>query len=184
MESKARFLSNMSHEIRTPLIGISGMVNFLMDTQLSAEQLDYCNTIASSSEALLLVINDILDLSKVEAGKMRLNKEWFHIRWLLEDANELLSTLAISSNIELNYVVDDDVPSVVKGDRIRMRQVLLNIIGNAIKFTCRGEVFIKCKVMKSVKLQPGSIMLQFECHDTGPGFGKEDEANVQTFQSN
>ncbi|KAK9371216.1 hypothetical protein V1509DRAFT_636895 [Lipomyces kononenkoae] len=172
MESKARFLSNMSHEIRTPLIGISGMVNFLMDTTLTAEQLDYCHTISSSSEALLSVINDILDLSKAEAGKMRLNKEWFHIRWLIEDANELLSTLAISKNLELNYIVEDDVPPLVNGDRIRIRQVLLNIIGNAIKFTSRGEVFTRCSVEKR---NQNSIMLHFECHDTGAGFTKEDE---------
>ncbi|KAK9376157.1 uncharacterized protein V1513DRAFT_397029 [Lipomyces chichibuensis] len=172
MESKARFLSNMSHEIRTPLIGISGMVNFLMDTTLTAEQLDYCHTISSSSEALLSVINDILDLSKAEAGKMRLNKEWFHIRWLIEDANELLSTLAISKNLELNYIVEEDVPPLVKGDRIRIRQVLLNIIGNAIKFTSRGEIFTRCSVQKR---NQNSIMLHFECHDTGAGFTKEDE---------
>ncbi|KAK9249486.1 hypothetical protein V1506DRAFT_526080 [Lipomyces tetrasporus] len=172
MESKARFLSNMSHEIRTPLIGISGMVNFLMDTTLTAEQLDYCHTISSSSEALLSVINDILDLSKAEAGKMRLNKEWFHIRWLIEDANDLLSTLAISKNLELNYIVEEDVPPLVNGDRIRIRQVLLNIIGNAIKFTSRGEVFTRCSVQKR---NQNSIMLHFECHDTGAGFAKEDE---------
>ncbi|KAK9490280.1 hypothetical protein V1508DRAFT_425327 [Lipomyces doorenjongii] len=172
MESKARFLSNMSHEIRTPLIGISGMVNFLMDTTLTAEQLDYCHTISSSSEALLSVINDILDLSKAEAGKMRLNKEWFHIRWLIEDANELLSTLAISKNLELNYIVEEDVPPLVNGDRIRIRQVLLNIIGNAIKFTSRGEIFTRCSVQKR---NQHSIMLHFECHDTGAGFTKEDE---------
>ncbi|KAK9477341.1 hypothetical protein V1514DRAFT_334156 [Lipomyces japonicus] len=172
MESKTRFLSNMSHEIRTPLIGISGMVNFLMDTSLTTEQLDYCSTISSSSEALLSVINDILDLSKAEAGKMRLNKEWFHIRWLVEDANELLSTLAISKNLELNYIVEENVPAVVNGDRIRIRQVLLNIIGNAIKFTSKGEVFTRC----SVKKQKGNtIVLHFECHDTGAGFAKEDE---------
>ncbi|KAK9321487.1 hypothetical protein V1517DRAFT_347187 [Lipomyces orientalis] len=172
MESKARFLSNMSHEIRTPLIGISGMVNFLMDTTLTAEQLDYCHTISSSSEALLSVINDILDLSKAEAGKMRLNKEWFHIRWLIEDANDLLSTLAISKNLELNYIVEEDVPPLVNGDRIRIRQVLLNIIGNAIKFTSRGEVFTRCSVQKR---NQNTIMLHFECHDTGAGFAKEDE---------
>lgn len=172
MESKARFLSNMSHEIRTPLIGISGMVNFLLDTTLTSEQLDYCHTISSSSEALLSVINDILDLSKAEAGKMRLNKEWFNIRWLIEDANELLSTLAISKNLELNYIVNEDVPAIVNGDRIRIRQVLLNIIGNAIKFTSRGEIFTRCSVEKQ---GADTILLHFECHDTGAGFTKEDE---------
>lgn len=129
MESKTRFLSNMSHEIRTPLIGISGMVNFLLDTPLNGEQLDYCHTISSSSDGLLMVINDILDLSKVEAGMMRLSFEWFRVRSLVEDANELLSTMAISKELELNYLVEDDVPSMVSGDRIRLRQVILNIVG-------------------------------------------------------
>ncbi|KAK9459918.1 uncharacterized protein V1516DRAFT_678395 [Lipomyces oligophaga] len=172
MELKARFLSNMSHEIRTPLIGISGMVNFLLDTSLTAEQLDYCHTIASSSEALLAVINDILDLSKAEAGKMRLNMQWFNLRWLIEDVNDLLSTLAISKNIELNYIVEQDVPAIVQGDRIRIRQVLLNIVGNAIKFTTKGEVFTQCSVEKRLA---DSIVLHFECHDTGAGFDKQEQ---------
>jgi len=129
MESKTRFLSNMSHEIRTPLIGISGMINFLLDTPLNGEQLDYCHTISSSSDGLLMVINDILDLSKVEAGMMRLTSEVFRVRSLVEDVNELLSTLAISKDLELNYLVENDVPRTVSGDRIRLRQVMLNVVG-------------------------------------------------------
>lgn len=105
------------------------MVNFLLDTPLNVEQLDYCHTISSSSDGLLTVINDILDLSKVEAGMMRLNSEWFRIHSLIEDANELLSTLAISKNLELNYIVEEDVPPIICGDRVRLRQVLLNVIG-------------------------------------------------------
>ncbi|KAF3935114.1 hypothetical protein ABW19_dt0207835 [Dactylella cylindrospora] len=175
MESKTRFLSNMSHEIRTPLIGISGMVNFLLDTPLNGEQLDYCHTISSSSDGLLMVINDILDLSKVEAGMMRLSFEWFRVRSLVEDANELLSTMAISKELELNYMVEDDVPSMVSGDRIRLRQVILNIVGNAIKFTSKGEVFTRCYVIKDQETPPDTVMLGFECYDTGPGFDKKDE---------
>lgn len=132
MELKTRFLSNMSHEIRTPLIGISGMVNFLLDTPLNGEQLDYCHTISSSSDGLLMVINDILDLSKVEAGMMRLTSEWFQVRGLVEDANELLSTMAISKGLELNYLVEDDVPLTVSGDRVRLRQVILNVVGVSV----------------------------------------------------
>ncbi|KAL7268148.1 hypothetical protein RUND412_009241 [Rhizina undulata] len=175
MESKTRFLANMSHEIRTPLIGISGMVNFLLDTPLSGEQLDYCHTISQSSDGLLSVINDILDLSKVEAGMMRLNPEWFRVHSLLEDANELLSTMAISKDLELNYIVDEDVPTVVCGDRVRLRQVLLNVIGNAIKFTSKGEVFSRCLIDREAKVAEDEIMLRYECYDTGPGFDKEDE---------
>ncbi|KAI9857463.1 MAG: hypothetical protein M1813_008213 [Trichoglossum hirsutum] len=174
MDSKTRFLSNMSHEIRTPLIGISGMVKFLLDTPLTPEQLDYCHTISTSSEGLLLVINDILDLSKVDAGMMKLSHEWFHIRSLIEDANELLSTMAIQKRLELSYIVDEDVPSAVKGDRVRLRQVLLNIIGNAIKFTSVGEVFSRCQIHRDRDIGSNEIMLSFEVTDTGPGFSEKE----------
>jgi signal transduction histidine kinase len=117
----------------TPLIGISGMVTFLLDTPLNGEQLDYCHTISQSSDGLLSVINDILDLSKVEAGMMRLNEDWFRMNSLIEDAHELLSTMAIAKDLELNFIVDTDVPPVVCGDRVRLRQVLLNIIGVSVQ---------------------------------------------------
>ncbi|KAK3304244.1 uncharacterized protein B0T15DRAFT_512426 [Chaetomium strumarium] len=177
MDSKGRFLSNMSHEIRTPLIGISGMVSFLQDTTLNEEQRDYTNTIQTSANSLLMIINDILDLSKVDAGMMKLSYEWFHTRSLIEDVNELVSTMAIAKRLELNYVVEEDVPSWVKGDRVRIRQVLLNVIGNAIKFTSQGEVFSRCKVVKpegAVQLRPDEIMLEFSIIDTGRGFTKEE----------
>jgi PAS domain S-box-containing protein len=176
MDSKGRFLSNMSHEIRTPLIGISGMVSFLQDTTLNEEQRDYTNTIQTSANSLLMIINDILDLSKVDAGMMKLSFEWFHTRSLIEDVNELVSTMAIAKRLELNYVVEEDVPAWVKGDRVRIRQVLLNVIGNAIKFTNQGEVFSKCKVIMPdwAHLRPDEIMLEFSIIDTGRGFTKEE----------
>ena len=164
----------MSHEIRTPLIGISGMVKFLLDTPLSPEQLDYCHTISASSEGLLLVINDILDLSKVDAGMMKLSYEWFHIRSLIEDANELLSTMAIQKRLELSYIIDEDVPPIVKGDKVRLRQVLLNIIGNAIKFTSTGEVFSRCQIHYDKTIGNNEIMLSFEVTDTGLGFSEKE----------
>jgi signal transduction histidine kinase/CheY-like chemotaxis protein len=176
MESKSRFLSNMSHEIRTPLIGISGMVSFLQDTTLNEEQRDYTNTIQTSANSLLMIINDILDLSKVDAGMMKLSFEWFHTRSLIEDVNELVSTMAIAKGLELNYVVEEDVPSWVKGDKVRVRQVLLNVIGNAIKFTAKGEVFSRCKVATEWDRSEGehAIMLEFSIIDTGRGFTKEE----------
>lgn len=176
MESKSKFLSNMSHEIRTPLIGISGMVDFLQDTVLNEEQLDYAGTIKTSASSLLSIINDILDLSKVDAGMMKLSFEWFHTRSLIEEANELLSTMAIQKRLELNYVVEEDVPAMVKGDKIRIRQVLLNIIGNAIKFTSEGEVFSRCRVYRDPSLSLGKdeIMLEYMIVDTGRGFTAEE----------
>jgi signal transduction histidine kinase len=176
MESKSKFLSNMSHEIRTPLIGISGMVDFLQDTVLNEEQLDYAGTIKTSANSLLSIINDILDLSKVDAGMMKLSFEWFHTRSLIEEANELLSTMAIQKRLELNYIVEEDVPAMVKGDKIRIRQVLLNVIGNAIKFTSEGEVFSRCRVYRDspLSLNDNELMLEYTIVDTGRGFTEEE----------
>ncbi|KAL1883087.1 hypothetical protein VTK73DRAFT_10013 [Phialemonium thermophilum] len=176
MDTKTRFLSNMSHEIRTPLVGISGMVSFLQDTKLNEEQRDYTNTIQTSANSLLMIINDILDLSKVDAGMMKLSYEWFHTRSLIEDVNELVSTMAIAKRLELNYIVEADVPAWVKGDKIRIRQVLLNVIGNAIKFTSQGEVFSRCSVYRSKDMLLGEseIMLEFSIIDTGRGFTEEE----------
>lgn len=176
MESKGRFLSNMSHEIRTPLIGISGMVSFLQDTVLDEEQRDYTTTIQTSANSLIMIINDILDLSKADAGMMKLNFEWFRARSIMEDVNELVSTMAISKGLELNYLVEADVPLWVKGDKIRIRQVLLNVVGNAIKFTETGEVFSRCKIHAEPSGNTGEneIMLEFSITDTGRGFSKKE----------
>ncbi|TVY92491.1 Peroxide stress-activated histidine kinase [Lachnellula willkommii] len=174
MDIKARFLSNMSHEIRTPLIGISGMVNFLQDTILNDEQSDYCQTIKSSADSLLNIINDILDLSKVDAGMMKLSYQWFHTRSLVEEVNELLYSLAITKRIEINYMVDADVPEMVKGDKFRIRQVLLNVVGNAIKFTTTGEVFSRCRVFKDASVGGNEVMLEYSIIDTGSGFTREE----------
>lgn len=174
MDVKTRFLSNMSHEIRTPLIGISGMVNFLQDTPLTDEQADYSNTIKSSADSLLNIINDILDLSKVDAGMMKLSHQWFHTRSLVEEVNEILCSLAITKRIELNYVVDADVPEMVKGDKFRIRQVLLNIVGNAIKFTTVGEVFSRCRLVKDASIGENEVILEHEIIDTGSGFTQEE----------
>ncbi|KAH8842496.1 hypothetical protein MCOR27_007048 [Pyricularia oryzae] len=176
MESKGRFLSNMSHEIRTPLIGISGMVSFLQETTLTEEQRDYTNTIHTSANSLIMIINDILDLSKVDAGMMKLKYEWFHTTSLIEAVNELVSTMAIAKGLELNYIVEPEVPAWVKGDKVRIRQVLLNVIGNAIKFTSEGEVFSRCSVatVKENEIGEDEIMLEFSIIDTGRGFTKDE----------
>lgn len=177
MDAKSRFLSNMSHEIRTPLNGITGMVNFLIDSNLTAEQMEHVNIIRNSTEGLRDLINDILDLSKVEAGMITLNMDWLHVRSLIEEVNDLTSALAIDKGLELNYIVDEDVPLMVKGDRFRIRQVLLNVIGNAIKFTERGEVFVRCQLLEpeASQLTPFQAVVQFEIIDTGSGF-TENEA--------
>lgn len=178
MDAKGRFLSNMSHEIRTPLNGISGMVNFLLDSPLSGEQLEHINIIKYSTDSLLNLINDILDLSKVEAGMIKLTMEWLHIPSLLEEVNDLNMGLAIQKGLELNYVMDEGVPSMVKGDKFRIRQVLLNVVGNAIKFTQKGEIFVRCLLQPPDKTGPladNQTMVRFEVIDTGSGF-TENEA--------
>ncbi|KAF1838203.1 autoinducer 2 sensor kinase/phosphatase-like protein luxQ [Decorospora gaudefroyi] len=173
MDAKSKFLSNMSHEIRTPLNGISGMVNFLLDSVLNAEQLEHVNIIKASTDSLLNLINDILDLSKVEAGMIKLSMEWLHLPSLLEEVNDLNMGLAIQKGLELNYLVEEGVPAEVKGDKFRIRQVLLNVVGNAIKFTDKGEIFIRCRLQPPDRLRPlkdNETMVRFEVVDTGQGF--------------
>jgi signal transduction histidine kinase len=177
MDAKSKFLSNMSHEIRTPLNGISGMVNFLLDSILNAEQLEHVNIIKSSTDSLLNLINDILDLSKVEAGMIKLSMEWMHLPSLIEEVNDLSMGLAIQKGLELNYLVDEGVPSMVKGDKFRIRQVLLNVVGNAIKFTSKGEIFVRCKVVppeRSGPLNDNETVVRFEVIDTGRGFTEQE----------
>ena len=172
MDEKSRFLSNMSHEIRTPLNGIMGMISFLIDSSLTAEQLEHVSIIRASTEGLRGLINDILDLSKAEAGMISLNLDWLYVRTLIEEVNDLTSTMAIDKGLELNYLVEDDVPTQVKGDRFRIRQILLNIVGNAIKFTQKGEVFVRCSTqpLDDAELAKSELYVKFEVIDTGRGF--------------
>lgn len=177
MDAKSKFLSNMSHEIRTPLNGISGMVNFLLDSTLNSEQLEHVNIIKSSTDSLLNLINDILDLSKVEAGMIKLSPEWMHLPSLLEEVNDLSMGLAIQKGLELNYLMDEGVPSMVKGDKFRIRQVLLNVVGNAIKFTSTGEIFVRCRLQapeRFTTMSENEIMVRFEVIDTGRGFNEKE----------
>jgi PAS domain S-box-containing protein len=176
MDAKTRFLSNMSHEIRTPLNGITGMVNFLLDSPLGPEQMEHVNIIRNSTEGLRDLINDILDLSKVEAGMITLHPDWLHLPSLIEEVNDLTSALAIGKGLELNYVVEEEVPSMAKGDKFRLRQVLLNVIGNAIKFTQTGEVFVRCQLVadKAKNEDVNEAVVQFEVIDTGSGFTKKE----------
>lgn len=176
MEAKTRFLSNMSHEIRTPLNGIYAAIPFLIGNNLNEDQKDMVDTIRNSAEGLTSLINHILDLSKVEAGMVELKYDWFHVRSMIEDVNDVTSLKANEKCLELSYMADGNVPSMVKGDMNRIRQVLINIVGNAIKFTAQGEVFVHCKVIydDQIALRKNEALLCFEVMDTGSGFNEKE----------
>ena len=171
--SKSDFLATMSHEIRTPMNGVVGMAHILAKTHLTPQQQRYAGIIKSSAESLLMLINDILDFSKIEAGKLELKPVDFNLPALVEDVAEMFSLKAAQKDLELASVIEPGIPRWVRGDGDRLRQILVNLVGNAMKFTDRGEVFIRVAVET---VSPDKTCLRFEVSDTGVGIAEKDQA--------
>jgi PAS domain S-box-containing protein len=170
--AKSEFLANMSHELRTPLNGIMGMLQMAESTPLTEKQQEYIDSALGASESLLSVINDILDISKVEAGKLEVEEEEFHLREILHVVSQVLRQEAINKKVNLHYTINEDVPSLLIGDSARLRQILFNLLGNSLKFTEQGEVHVR------VGFEPpdgdqGLVKLVFAVSDTGMGIPEE-----------
>ena len=173
--AKSEFLANMSHEIRTPLSGIIGFTELLQGTQLTAQQKDYANTIFKSSKHLLEIINDVLDLSKIESGKTEISTSEFNLVDIIEDIINLLSTSALEKNVELLYRIENDVPTIINSDPFRIHQILTNLVGNAIKFTEQGYVYLQVTLGE---INNTETSIKFAVSDTGIGMNSVDKKKL------
>jgi signal transduction histidine kinase/DNA-binding response OmpR family regulator/HPt (histidine-containing phosphotransfer) domain-containing protein len=168
---KSNFVANMSHEIRTPLNGVVGMMNLLAETHLTDEQREYVDVARSSSDALMTVINDILDIAKIEAGRLEIEHREFDLHDMVEASCDMVAASAVSKGLELQSFVHEDVPRAVRGDRMRVSQVLANLVSNAVKFTAVGEVVVEVTV--AGRTDDDGVVVRFEVRDTGIGIAPD-----------